>query len=394
MNKIIDEICLADFYNLKNEEESQSEENYFDSEQPQDTLSDKVPDIYSSIIWGNELGMGLQMDAEWEPGRILQVEFLGGSSSAREKVIQYAREWSQYANIIFCFEKLTERADIRVGFENSGNWSYLGQQALKAKSKQTINLANVERRYVLHEFGHVLACIHEHSTPKAGIKWDKSSVYRDLEGRWTKEIVDRNVLYKYSETQTQYTEFDPESIMVYPIPKHWTTNGYSVGWNEKLSSTDQKYINSIYPGFTMLFITPKVMTGNCTVIGMKEFKYNSAGYPHCWVMSDPGEGYIEITFNHERPSGERESGQTSQLSLAHGSVRGSSDSGNAIIDIYINDKLFKQGYVVPPYIRGENLPRASFENIASMLKEGVNKMRIQLSEKATADYAIAEIKLS
>ena len=233
MNQILDDICLADFYALEDEENYDCEEINIESEQQEETLIKIAPEIYSSIIRGNELGMGLQTDAEWEPGRILQVEFIGGSNSDRQRVIEYAREWSQYANIIFCFEKLREKADIKVGFEKNGNWSYLGQQALNAKSKQTLNLAEVDRRRVLHEFGHVLACIHEHSTPTAGIQWDKPSVYRDFEGRWSIEEVDRNILNKYSKTQTQYTDFDPESIMVYRIPKNWTTNGYSVGWNEK-----------------------------------------------------------------------------------------------------------------------------------------------------------------
>jgi len=47
--------------------------------------------------------------------------------------------------------------------------------------------------------------------------------------------------------QTNYDVFDPESIMLYPIPAHWTKNGFSSGLNTDLSPKDRKFIRQEYP---------------------------------------------------------------------------------------------------------------------------------------------------
>ena len=40
---------------------------------------------------------------------------------------------------------------------------------------------------------------------------------------------------------------DGHSIMMYPIPKAWTTDGFSADLNRELSPTDQTFIQSAYP---------------------------------------------------------------------------------------------------------------------------------------------------
>ena len=98
---------------------------------------------------------------------------------------------------------------------------------------------------VLHEFGHALGCVHEHESPAVEIKWNKPAVYRDLGGppnNWDKATVDSNVFHKYSASQTKYTVFDPDSIMLYSFPASWTLDGKSYKENEKLSVLDKKSI--------------------------------------------------------------------------------------------------------------------------------------------------------
>src|SRR5471030_922448 len=88
------------------------------------------------------------------------------------------------------------------------------------------------RRVVVHEFGHALGCIHEHSNPVGNIQWNKPVVYQYYEGapnNWTKEQVDSNLFAKYSANITQFTALDPNSIMMYPIPAQFTLDGFSVG---------------------------------------------------------------------------------------------------------------------------------------------------------------------
>jgi len=64
---------------------------------------------------------------------------------------------------------------------------------------------------------------------------------------WDQETVDINIFETYSSTQTNFSAYDPESIMHYPIPAELTLNGYEIGWNRVLSETDKAFIATIYP---------------------------------------------------------------------------------------------------------------------------------------------------
>lgn len=105
-------------------------------------------------------------------------------------------------------------------------------------------------RTTKHEFGHALGLIHEHQNPAGGIKWNKEAVYRDLSAppnNWDRETIDRNSFQRYNKTITQYTEVDPQSIMMYRIPARWTTDGNSYGENVfDLSDNDKKFAKEQY----------------------------------------------------------------------------------------------------------------------------------------------------
>lgn len=100
--------------------------------------------------------------------------------------MQYANEWSKYANITFKFIT-SGTAQIRVTFtQGAGSYSYLGTQALNRPSNsETMNFGwfndsttDTEfSRTTIHEFGHALGMIHEHQHPLANIPWDKEKVY-------------------------------------------------------------------------------------------------------------------------------------------------------------------------------------------------------------------------
>ena len=105
-------------------------------------------------------------------------------------------------------------------------------------------------RVVTHEFGHAIGCIHEHQNPAGSIPWDKPVVYRYYAGppnNWTKEQTDVNLFQTYDRTQTQFSEFDKHSIMLYPIPNDFTIGDFEVGWNTELSAVDKEFIGTIYP---------------------------------------------------------------------------------------------------------------------------------------------------
>lgn len=194
----------------------------------------------------------------WDNGRKLRVAFMDGHDEVQARVEPIAREWSKYANIEFDFGNHAD-AEIRISFKLAGSWSYLGTDALTIKPDQpTMNYGWLKpdsneaayQRVVLHEFGHALACIHEHQNPAGGIPWDVEKVYAHYGGppnNWPKAQVHRNLLLKYDAATTSHTEFDPDSIMLYPIPAELTIGGFEVGWNSALSKADRDMIGRMYP---------------------------------------------------------------------------------------------------------------------------------------------------
>ncbi|WP_298315087.1 carbohydrate-binding protein [uncultured Aquimarina sp.] len=220
---------------------------------------------------------------EWETGQTIRVKFLNGNSFVQSKVRQYAVEWEDYANIKFEWVSSNSSANIKIGFRegqfanDGGSWSYLGTDSNNQAHSMHFgwfnnNTSDTEfRRTTIHEFGHALGLIHEHQNPVAGINWDKEAVYAYYAGppnNWSRAQVDNNLFRRYEANISNYSEYDPKSIMHYPIPAEHTTDGVAVGSNTQLSATDKSFIATIYPGTT-------TGSGNCD--GVSAYN-NSASY--------------------------------------------------------------------------------------------------------------------
>ena len=211
------------------------------------------------VVSDSPVRMALITGKKWQNGRTLRVGFLDGDPAVHAKVKANAQQWSQYANVTFAFGPVAD-AEIRIAFDpGDGSWSYIGTDALGIdRNKSTVNFGWLTRetsdieysRVVLHEFGHALGCIHEHQHPLNDIPWDKEAVYRYYSGPpnyWSREQVDINLFQKYSTTLTQFSTFDPKSIMLYAIPNSLTIGDFEVGWNQQLSKTDKAFIGAMYP---------------------------------------------------------------------------------------------------------------------------------------------------
>lgn len=202
--------------------------------------------------------LAIKNGTPWPVGSTLRVKFLNGTDATKDlerKIAAYAKTWTEYANIKFDFVDPSLTAEIRILFDPNASRSTIGQDANKRDPKRATMHLNFTsstpesqiKRTTLHEFGHVLGCTHEHSSPASDIKWNLTNVKRD-HPTWSDKRIQDQIVKRYGNDEvSQFSRFDPLSIMIYPIPADWTTNGYSVGWNGELSDTDKAFIGQIYP---------------------------------------------------------------------------------------------------------------------------------------------------
>lgn len=207
---------------------------------------------------GGAIAIAFEFRKCWQPGAELHIRFLGGLPEVQQKVAEIAAEWMQFANVHLIFDNAPD-APIRVAFKRGGSWSMVGMDALKVAADQpTMNLGWLNpqtsdeeyHRVVLHEFGHALGAIHEHQSPHGAIPWNRAKVIATYAGppnNWDEAKIIRNVLNRYDEESVNASAFDPHSIMLYPVPRQLTLNGFEIPWrNAALSDLDKAWVCKMY----------------------------------------------------------------------------------------------------------------------------------------------------
>ncbi len=190
---------------------------------------------------------------------VLRCRFLGGSPSVQNNVITHARRLEQHANVRFEFTA-SGTTNIRIGFDaGSGSWSYIGTDCdMLSQNVKTMNFGwfNANTTYedysatVQHEFMHSLGALHEHQSPGATIRWNEPAVYEVYGGPpnyWDRATTKSNVIDKYGQAGIENTEFDPKSIMLYPIDPKLTLDNFGSEWNTDLSTRDRAFLSIQYP---------------------------------------------------------------------------------------------------------------------------------------------------
>ncbi len=244
----------------------------------------------------------------WLSGQTVRVKFLNGNGFLHQKVVQFASEWMNYANINFIFVASYENADIKINFDNSNaSWSYYGNYSQNIPQNQASmnfgwfdsNTPDYEfSRTIIHEFGHALGMVHEHQNPNATIPWNRPVVYAYFGGApnyWSTAQVDNNILNTFSPNQTNSGIYDRESIMHYFFPNGLTTDGSTFLQNNVLSTTDKSFIGAIYP-FPQVS-TRSVLNANESLYA-NEYITSQNGVYKCVLQSD---GNLVVYQNNTTP---------------------------------------------------------------------------------------------
>jgi len=213
-------------------------------------------------------GKAAMADVRWPNGSTLTVGFLNGSQALWDQVRALAPQWSQWANIAFQFvdggsEDITINFLPMQGADYGTYSSYLGTDSAQyARAGQpSMHLVFDEsradddeyRRVILHEFGHALGLIHEHSRPDRPIYWDNNALYQDFHQKtgWDWNMIYQQVVAPYSGNLSHVTEFDPTSIMMYPFRRGLAVYNdgtpFETDWNRDLSDGDKSIMEAAYP---------------------------------------------------------------------------------------------------------------------------------------------------
>lgn len=269
---------------LANNSDNQNFTFYNIAERPQFCFAEPMPPkpIPPASCVNCEIGISTEnlvanTSKMWTPGSTLRVRLDGATPTIRRRVIQFANEWTTYANIRFNFIQSGD-AEIIVTFGDDGaSHSYVGKDAIEPGRRFWGNFTQGGtmhfgwltddlddsrfRRVVLHEFGHALGFEHEQSHPDAGIPWNREAVYAALGGppnNWDRATVDRNVFEVSNRNETQFSSYDRTSIMQYAVDESMTIGNFSIGLNTDLSAADKAFAKLMYP--------PGNITGNKLVI--------------------------------------------------------------------------------------------------------------------------------
>jgi hypothetical protein len=230
--------------------------------------------------------MILDFSNKWPLGNVLRVKFFNGNEQLQNKVFDVAQIWQQYANIKFEKVGVQDEAEIRVKFGGEENISKIGSDCLGGDtSLPTMTFLGLGsgssnediHKYALHEFGHSIGFIHEHINPVFNINWNKEKVieyYKQF--NFSEHDCELNVFRKCVPSSVLYSEFDPKSIMTYPIPAELNDEGIQTDMNSELSDIDKKMAAIYYPKSEAEIIT--LMSGPEFVQGSVNNSYQPISY--------------------------------------------------------------------------------------------------------------------
>ena len=207
----------------------------------------------------SRLQLALVTGKKWQNGRTLHVRFLDGLPQIQAKVKQFAMQWTQHANIKLEFDNSPD-AEIRIAFQRDGSWSYIGTDDLVIpKNQATMNFGwftTVHRRTrrssapwctssATRSAASTSTSTPTPASPGTGTRSSATTRGRRTTGRrrrW-RPTSSRGTARR----QTQFSAFDPKSIMLYPVDNALTIGNFEIGWNKKMSDTDKQFIGVAYP---------------------------------------------------------------------------------------------------------------------------------------------------
>lgn len=186
--------------------------------------------------------------------------FNGASDRQKQRVMNAANQWTQGGiadrlQFRFGYDEdsgLIEKAQVRILVGYPGYLTDVGRSALGTrKNEPTVRLyERLEKKKVVHEFGHVLALRHEHQHPdrRGMLKEDAIIQYfKDKEG-WTSAQTTNAILKTWGSQERCIGEpnYAVDSIMSYDIPADLTEDNKRIRMASRVSRDDLRCVAGLY----------------------------------------------------------------------------------------------------------------------------------------------------
>jgi hypothetical protein len=244
-NTLVDELDITDFS--------------ADGEEPYEEFVARVKDELDITDFGTATAA-----TRWKPSDGLTPDsgvvtlgcaFLSGTDRQQRTARYCAEKWMANGledRIRFEFGVPLDRAQVRIAI---GRFGYLAQVGNNAKGiapgQPTVQLyQGLERKKVMHEFGHVLGLRHEHQHPSRRQALKEQAVidyFHQHEG-WTPAVTYDAILKTWGEDHRciGHPDFTYDSIMSYDIPGRLTVDGRPVKMARRISPNDFKCLIGLY----------------------------------------------------------------------------------------------------------------------------------------------------
>jgi hypothetical protein len=169
-----------------------------------------------------------------------------------------------YIDITFQWDVPLPESDVRISFNHKlGAWSTVGTESANvSKNQPTMNIGWLDsdtdyddKAYkgtgivVLHEFGHMLGMIHEHSRADRDLEWNKEYIYKTLglpPNSWNKDMVDAQIFTSDKVESFNGSEYDKMSMMHYFFDEKFFKNKPNLVKVTNLSPLDKEWLLKIY----------------------------------------------------------------------------------------------------------------------------------------------------
>lgn len=203
-------------------------------------------------------------------GGTIRIKFLNGDGALHEKIKQYGALWLQYAHLTFQYVLPSDEADVKIGFDMDDKrlaWSTIGTDCQYVpQNKPSSNFLWLDdedetgiKAEALRVYGHILGLGFEHINPTSPLQLKDPIQFATGYNLTGDDIV--ALIQLYDTAQTNYTQYDKNSVMILPIPQAILKNPRDrTNRNSKLSANDTVFIKETYPLKPIIVRTDTILT--------------------------------------------------------------------------------------------------------------------------------------